>query len=281
MAATSEVPVIGAGAVEVPNSEAPEEVPQAHVSVHDQSAVTGSAARGSGPSGSLPAERDLRDAHADCLVASTFEGAMMLYLESQNGVPPQWNEFQKVGFALMHEYTDDPQVPPQDASGARTRYLSSVYGEVGEAIGEIQIDAAGFDGYVDKQATQKKILKDVFSKDDQWFRSGDLLSRDKDGYFYFIDRIGDTFRWKGENVATSEVAHAFQGFSHIEEVNVYGVDLPGNDGRAGMVAIVTKSDIDLANLYSHLKNSLPSYACLLYTSPSPRDKRQSRMPSSA
>jgi len=132
--------------------------------------------------------------------------------------------------------------------------------EVGEAIGEIQIDAAGFDGYVDKQATQKKILKDVFSKDDQWFRSGDLLSRDKDGYFYFIDRIGDTFRWKGENVATSEVAHAFQGFSNIEEVNVYGVDLPGNDGRAGMVAIVTKSDIDLENLYSHLKNSLPSYA---------------------
>tara|TARA_B100001113_G_scaffold22671_1_gene16544 strand:+ start:923 stop:2701 length:1779 start_codon:yes stop_codon:yes gene_type:complete len=132
--------------------------------------------------------------------------------------------------------------------------------EVGEAIGEIQIDAGGFDGYVDKQATQKKILRDVFTKDDQWFRSGDLLSRDKDGYFYFVDRIGDTFRWKGENVATSEVAHAFQGFHNIEEVNVYGVDLPGNDGRAGMAAIVTKSDIDLEELYNHLKNSLPSYA---------------------
>ena len=133
-------------------------------------------------------------------------------------------------------------------------------GEVGEAIGEIQIDAAGFDGYVDKQATQKKILSDVFVKDDKWFRSGDLLSRDKDGYFYFIDRIGDTFRWKGENVATSEVAHAFQGFNNIEEVNVYGVDLPGNDGKAGMAALVANSDINLKDLYSHLKNSLPSYA---------------------
>ena len=133
-------------------------------------------------------------------------------------------------------------------------------GEVGEAIGEIQIDAAGFDGYVDKQATQKKILSDVFVKEDKWFRSGDLLSRDKDGYFYFIDRIGDTFRWKGENVATSEVAHAFQGFNNIEEVNVYGVDLPGNDGKAGMAALVANSDINLKDLYSHLKNSLPSYA---------------------
>ncbi len=118
-------------------------------------------------------------------------------------------------------------------------------GEVGEAIGEIQIDAAGFDGYVDKQATQKKILSDVFEKDDKWFRSGDLLSRDKNGYFYFIDRIGDTFRWKGENVATSEVSHAFQGFNNIEEVNVYGVDLPGNDGKAGMVALVAnKEDLE-------------------------------------
>ena len=133
-------------------------------------------------------------------------------------------------------------------------------GEVGEAVGEIQIDAGAFDGYVDKQATQKKILRDVFKKDDQWFRSGDLLSRDRDGYFYFIDRIGDTFRWKGENVATSEVAHAFQGFKNILEVNVYGVDLPGNDGKAGMAALVANDDINLKDLYFHLKSSLPGYA---------------------
>ena len=133
-------------------------------------------------------------------------------------------------------------------------------GEVGEALGEIQVDAGGFDGYVDKQATQKKILTNVFENGDQWFRSGDLLSCDKDGYYYFIDRIGDTFRWKGENVATSEVAHAFKGIDGIEEVNVYGVEIPGNDGKAGMAALVTKNDINFENLFNNLKGSLPSYA---------------------
>ena len=133
-------------------------------------------------------------------------------------------------------------------------------GEVGEALGEIQVDAGGFDGYVDKQATQKKILTNVFENGDQWFRSGDLLSCDKDGYYYFVDRIGDTFRWKGENVATSEVAHAFKGIDGVEEVNVYGVEIPGNDGKAGMAALVTKNDINFENLFNNLKGSLPSYA---------------------
>ena len=100
----------------------------------------------------------------------------------------------------------------------------------------------------------------VFENDVQWFRSGYLLSRDKDGYYYFIDRIGDTFRWKGENVATSEVAQSFQGIQGIEEVNVYGVTIPGNDGKAGMASLVTESDIDLKQVYSQLKDTLPSYA---------------------
>ena len=134
-------------------------------------------------------------------------------------------------------------------------------GEVGEVLGQINLEAGrGFDGYVDNQATQKKILRNVFENDDQWFRSGDLLSRDKDGYYYFIDRIGDTFRWKGENVATSEVAQSFQGIQGIEEVNVYGVTIPGNDGKAGMASLVTESDIDLKQVYSQLKDTLPSYA---------------------
>ena len=117
-----------------------------------------------------------------------------------------------------------------------------------------------YDKAVIVKSKKKNGGNEDFVKEDKWFRSGDLLSRDKDGYFYFIDRIGDTFRWKGENVATSEVAHAFQGFNNIEEVNVYGVDLPGNDGKAGMAALVANSDINLKDLYSHLKNSLPSYA---------------------
>ena len=134
-------------------------------------------------------------------------------------------------------------------------------GEVGEVLGQIDLEAGGgFDGYVDNQATQKKILRNVFENDDQWFRSGDLLSRDKDGYYYFIDRIGDTFRWKGENVATSEVAQSFKGIQGIEEVNVYGVTIPGNDGKAGMASLVTDIDIDLKEVYSQLKDVLPSYA---------------------
>ncbi|MEC7366001.1 MAG: long-chain-acyl-CoA synthetase [Pseudomonadota bacterium] len=135
--------------------------------------------------------------------------------------------------------------------------------EVGEAIGEIILPGS-FEGYVDKTATNKKILVDVFTKGDQYFRSGDLLSKDELGYVYFVDRIGDTFRWKGENVATSEVAEAFAGFDGILETNVYGVSIPGSDGKAGMAALSTDRDINLENLYQSLSSSLPSYAQPLF-----------------
>ncbi len=135
--------------------------------------------------------------------------------------------------------------------------------EVGEAIGEIILPGS-FEGYVDKTATNKKILVDVFTKGDQFFRSGDLLSKDELGYVYFVDRIGDTFRWKGENVATSEVAEAFAGFDGILETNVYGVSIPGSDGKAGMAALSTDRDINLENLYQSLSSSLPSYAQPLF-----------------
>ena len=96
--------------------------------------------------------------------------------------------------------------------------------EIGEIMGQILNDpmkpANRFEGYADKAATEKKILRNAFGEGDAWFRSGDLLKRDAQGYFYFIDRIGDTFRWKGENVATSEVAEAMGVFPGIAEVNV-------------------------------------------------------------
>ena len=135
--------------------------------------------------------------------------------------------------------------------------------EIGEAIGEIVLPGS-FEGYVDKEATRKKILVDVFTEGDQYFRSGDLLSKDELGYVYFVDRIGDTFRWKGENVATSEVAEAFAGFDGILETNVYGVSIPGSDGKAGMAALSTNRDINLENLYQSLSSSLPSYAQPLF-----------------
>jgi len=97
-------------------------------------------------------------------------------------------------------------------------------GEVGEAIGKIDPNDPRFrfDGYTGSEDTEKKILRDAFSKGDAWFRTGDLMRRDQHGYFYFVDRTGDTFRWKGENVATSEVAEALSLFPGIQEANVYG-----------------------------------------------------------
>lgn len=137
-------------------------------------------------------------------------------------------------------------------------------GEVGEAIGKIVHDpdkpTGRFEGYADPKATEKKILRDVFEKGDAWFRSGDLLKQDKRGYFYFMDRIGDTFRWKGENVATSEVAEAISVFPGVKEANVYGVTIPGTDGRAGMVAMVYDGEPDWDRFKEHLNQNLPVYS---------------------
>ena len=134
-------------------------------------------------------------------------------------------------------------------------------GEVGEAIGRIRNEAgANFEGYTQKTDTQRKLLSDVFEKGDLWFRTGDLMRRDAEGYFYFVDRIGDTFRWKGENVATSEVAEALGVIPGVAEANVYGVNVPGQDGRAGMAALVVAPTFDPALLGERLKGSLPLYA---------------------
>jgi fatty-acyl-CoA synthase len=132
--------------------------------------------------------------------------------------------------------------------------------EVGEAIGKIDQERGRFEGYSKETDTEKKILRDVFEKGDAWFRTGDLLRQDAQGYYYFVDRIGDTFRWKGENVATSEVAEAISVFPGIKEANVYGVKVPSADGRAGMAALVTSGPIDLTAFKTHLEKNLPAYA---------------------
>ena len=134
-------------------------------------------------------------------------------------------------------------------------------GEVGECIGHIANDArSNFVGYADKAATEKKVLRDVFQKGDSWFRTGDLMRVDSDGYIYFVDRIGDTFRWKGENVATSEVAERLAAVEHVLEVNVYGVPVGDLDGKAGMAALVTDPQFDLAAFAQHVDEHQPSYA---------------------
>ncbi len=138
-------------------------------------------------------------------------------------------------------------------------------GDVGEAIGLIKDDArGGYSGYADRAASEKKILRDVFTRGDAWFRTGDLMREDTDGYFYFIDRIGDTFRWKGENVSTTEVAEAIARYPGVDEANVYGVQIEKLDGRAGMAAITPGEGFDLAGLRDFLARELPNYARPLF-----------------
>jgi fatty-acyl-CoA synthase len=140
--------------------------------------------------------------------------------------------------------------------------------EVGEAVGKIEHDpkrpGARFEGYARKSEDEKKILRNVFKPGDVWFRTGDLMRKDKNGYFYFVDRIGDTFRWKGENVSTSEVAEAICRYPGVVEANVYGVPVPAKDGRAGMAALVVDGDLNLAALRDHLVQCLPDYARPLF-----------------
>ena len=144
--------------------------------------------------------------------------------------------------------------------------------EAGEAIGQIPDDdtvRGKFEGYTNQEATNKKILKDVFEKGDRWFTSGDLLKKDKEGYIYFVDRIGDTFRWKSENVATSEVSEAISAYKGIKEANVYGVLVPKQDGRAGMASIVTGDDFNIDGFYEYLNEQLPKYSIPVFIRISP------------
>ncbi|MEG2313033.1 long-chain-acyl-CoA synthetase, partial [Brevundimonas sp.] len=116
-------------------------------------------------------------------------------------------------------------------------------GDTGEAIGVIGSSVKhDFTGYADKAATQKKVLTDVFKKGDRWFRTGDLMRQDKEGYVFFMDRLGDTFRWKGENVSTAEVEQHLSEAEGVQEVIAYGVEVPGQDGKGGMVALVLDPD---------------------------------------
>jgi fatty-acyl-CoA synthase len=137
-------------------------------------------------------------------------------------------------------------------------------GEVGEAVGRIgSADKGGgrFEGYTDAEETEKKILRDVRARGDAWFRTGDLMRLDEAGYFHFVDRIGDTFRWKGENVATSEINEAVADCPGVVDASTYGVPIPLADGRGGMAAVVVDDRFDLVEFAGHLARRLPAYAC--------------------
>lgn len=140
-------------------------------------------------------------------------------------------------------------------------------GEVGQFIGKIveKDPVRNFDGYSSKEETEKKIIKDIFAKGEKAFASGDLLYMDELGYCYFQDRTGDTFRWKGENVSTTEVEAVIMKESGLGDCVVYGVSVPGNEGKAGMAALTDPNkSIDVNVLLSRLQESLPNYSIPLF-----------------
>ncbi|HVN01524.1 MAG TPA: long-chain-acyl-CoA synthetase [Caulobacteraceae bacterium] len=149
----------------------------------------------------------------------------------------------------------------QPVRGPDGRCREARVDEAGECLGEIKRDArTAFVGYADKAASEKKVLHDAFRPGDAWFRTGDLLRKDAEGYFYFVDRIGDTFRWKGENVSTSEVAGVLAEAPGVKEANVYGVKVGDLDGRAGMAGLVVGKDFDPKTFSAFVAQRLPAYA---------------------
>jgi fatty-acyl-CoA synthase len=169
----------------------------------------------------------------------------------------------KFAHVAFVKFDIEAEEPVRDANGF---CIKADDDEVGEVLGKIGDEArTRFEGYNDPEATKKKILSNVFEADDLWFRTGDLMKKDAEGYIYFVDRIGDTFRWKGENVATNEVGEALASIDGIAHANVYGVPIPGMDGKAGMAAITPDgTGIDFDTLYADLSARLPAYAVPIF-----------------
>jgi len=173
---------------------------------------------------------------------------------------------------LAHRYSValvrfDPMTnqPARDERGFCVRCAA---GEVGEAIGKIGDALApsggAFEGYSSASESEQKVLRNVFTQGDAWYRTGDLMRIDAAGFFYFVDRVGDTFRWKSENVSTSEVAAVIGEFPGIKAASVYGVHVPGTEGAAGMATVVVDGKLNLRDFRAHLAQALPPYARPLF-----------------
>lgn len=175
------------------------------------------------------------------------------------GRVPFWD---KTNLRLL-KFDTETQTHVRDEKGG---YVHCQPGEIGEAVGYIvnhpDIGAGRFEGYTSAEATEKKILRNVFAEGDAWWSSGDLLRYDENGYCYFVDRIGDTFRWKSENVSTQEVADALGDFPGLELINIYGVLVPEHEGRAGMAAILMQpgQTFDAKAFYRFAAERVPHYA---------------------
>jgi acyl-CoA synthetase (AMP-forming)/AMP-acid ligase II len=154
------------------------------------------------------------------------------------------------------ECDPDTALPRRDARGRVTEVAK---GGVGLLMTEVT-DSAPFDGYTDAGAGERKLVRDAFAAGDCWFNTGDLVRDQGWRHIQFVDRIGDTFRWKGENVATTEVEAALRDAPGVEDCAVYGVEVPNADGRAGCAALRLAGELDGAGLAAHLAARLPAYA---------------------
>jgi fatty-acyl-CoA synthase len=176
--------------------------------------------------------------------------------EGAIGRAPKW--LRKRFNVRLAQFDVETETPIRGTNGL---CIEAGPGQIGECIGQIGGDARSeYSGYVDKAASEKKVLHDVFEKGDAWFATGDLMRTDADGYFYFVDRIGDTYRWKGENVSTNEVAERLMGCPGVKEANVYGVEVAGVEGRAGMAGLVVGPEFDIKTFGDGVAHELPAYA---------------------
>ncbi len=174
------------------------------------------------------------------------------------------NVDESVGMGLekhaVVEYDIEEEVFAKDENGFCRKIEK---GGTGMLIFETPEGKGQFTGYTDAKETEKKILRDVFEKGDCWFNTGDMIRLIGYGHYQFADRVGDTFRWKGENVATHEVEEIVNSFPQIAESTTYGISMPGSDGRLGMTSVIPFADFenfDFAGFAAHLTQSLPAYA---------------------
>jgi citronellyl-CoA synthetase len=178
-----------------------------------------------------------------------------------------FNLDQTMGFTVTNyaivEYDKEREQPVSDSKG----FLKKVPpGGVGLLLGEIT-KFYPYDGYTDKSKTESTILRNVFTKGDAWFNTGDLVRDMGFRHTQFVDRTGDTFRWKGENVSTTELEEIINRFEGVKESIVYGVEIPHNSGRAGMVNLILSipfDQFDLNAFYHYLRKEMPSYAVPLF-----------------
>jgi fatty-acyl-CoA synthase len=194
--------------------------------------------------------------------AST-EGNFSLYnCEGQAGAIGRIPAFlaNRLPVALLR-FDVDKAEPWRNAEGFCERCAPN---EVGEAVGlmpDSDAERAGrFEGYADPEASSRKVLRHVFEEGDSWYRTGDLMRRDERGFYYFVDRVGETYRWKGENVSSAQVLGVLTAIRGVLDGVVYGVSVPGADGRAGTAALVVNADFDLAAFRAEVASRLPPFA---------------------